>query len=116
MSEVIDEMERAWRLGVANLEVQLDSLTAISLFQEQGPCDHQHAVLVLKFQKLVRRNWSVRLRYVYREANQAVDFLANLGHSLSLGSHEITLPNTNLNRWLLFDSIRGGLTRAVRAH
>ncbi|CAN0904536.1 Putative ribonuclease H protein At1g65750 [Linum grandiflorum] len=91
MSEVVDGMERAWRLGVSNLEVQLDSLTAISLFQEQGSCDHQHAVLVLKFRKLVTRNWSVRLRHVYREANQAADFLAALGHSLSFGSHEVTL-------------------------
>ncbi|CAN0910249.1 Putative ribonuclease H protein At1g65750 [Linum grandiflorum] len=94
MSGVINGTERAWRLGVANLEVQLDSLTAISLFQEQGPCDHQHAVLVLKFRKLVRHNWSVQHHHLYREANQAADFLANLGHfSIHLGTTKIPIQH-----------------------
>ncbi|CAN0907452.1 Putative ribonuclease H protein At1g65750, partial [Linum grandiflorum] len=115
MSGVIDGMEWAWSLGVSHLEVQLDSLAAISLFQADGSCDHQHANLVLKFRRLLHRSWSVRLRHVYREANHVANFLANYGHSLALGSHEVFLPNATLSRWLLFDHIRGGITQAVRA-
>ncbi|CAN0903504.1 hypothetical protein LINGRAHAP2_LOCUS22605 [Linum grandiflorum] len=63
MCGVIHGMERAWRLGISNLEIQLDSMTAISLFQAEGPCDHQHATLVMKFRRLLLRNWSVRLRH-----------------------------------------------------
>ncbi|CAN0928203.1 hypothetical protein LINGRAHAP2_LOCUS36333 [Linum grandiflorum] len=87
-------------------------MTAISLFQAEGPCDHQHATLVMKFRQLLLHNWSVQLLHVYREANHAADFLANLGHSLALRSHEIFFPNSDLSRWLLFDSIGGGVTRA----
>ncbi|CAN0830938.1 Putative ribonuclease H protein At1g65750, partial [Linum grandiflorum] len=47
MSGVIDDMERAWSHGVSHLEVQLDSLAAISLFQAGGSCDHQHANLAV---------------------------------------------------------------------
>ncbi|CAN0846076.1 hypothetical protein LINGRAHAP2_LOCUS4279 [Linum grandiflorum] len=69
-------MERVWRLGILNMEIQLDSMTAISLFQSEGPCYNQHATLVMKFRRLLFRNWLVRLRHVYREANHAADFLA----------------------------------------
>ncbi|CAN0911768.1 hypothetical protein LINGRAHAP2_LOCUS27040 [Linum grandiflorum] len=39
MSGVIDGMEWSWSLGVAHLEVQLDSLAAISLFRADGVCE-----------------------------------------------------------------------------
>ncbi|CAN0922083.1 Putative ribonuclease H protein At1g65750 [Linum grandiflorum] len=108
-------MERAWRLGISHMEIQLDTLTAISLLQAEGSCDRQHATLVLKFQRLLLRNWVVRLRHVYKEANNVADYLAKLGHSIALGSHEISLPNRKLSRWLQFDSLRRGLIGTIRA-
>ncbi|CAN1237445.1 hypothetical protein LINGRAPRIM_LOCUS1880 [Linum grandiflorum] len=72
----------------------MDLLAAISLFQPDGPCDHQHVKLVLKFGRLFHRSWMVRLCHVYRKANQAAHFLANYGHSLTLHSHEVLLPNS----------------------
>ncbi|CAN0853248.1 Putative ribonuclease H protein At1g65750 [Linum grandiflorum] len=98
MSGVIDDMERVWRLGVSHLEVQLDSLAAISLFQADESCDHQNANLVLKFRRLLHHSWSVRLRNVYRKANHVADFLANYGHSMGLGSRDVFLPNAALSR------------------
>ncbi|CAN0841580.1 Putative ribonuclease H protein At1g65750 [Linum grandiflorum] len=113
MTSVIDGMERAWRLGISHMEIQLDSLTAISLLQAEGSWDYQHATVVLKFRRLLLRNWAVR--HVYREAKNVADYLAKLGHSMTLGKHEISLPTGELSRWLLLDSIGGGLTRAIRA-
>ncbi|CAN0926713.1 hypothetical protein LINGRAHAP2_LOCUS35504 [Linum grandiflorum] len=63
MAGVIDGMERAWEFGISHLEIQLDSLTTISLFQVEGSCDHQHATLVLKFQRLLLCNRAVRLHH-----------------------------------------------------
>ncbi|CAN1165565.1 Putative ribonuclease H protein At1g65750 [Linum perenne] len=33
------------------------------------------------------RQWEVEIRHTYRETNKAADLLANLGHSLDLGTH-----------------------------
>ncbi|CAN0880076.1 Putative ribonuclease H protein At1g65750 [Linum grandiflorum] len=112
---VVDEMERAWQLGVSHFEIQVDSVAALALFQAEGPCEHQHANLVLTFQRLCKWSRLIRLRHVYREANHVADFLAGFDHSLDLGSHEIFLPLADLSRWLLFDTIGGGIQQAVKS-
>ncbi|CAN0897848.1 Putative ribonuclease H protein At1g65750 [Linum grandiflorum] len=114
MAGVFDGMERAWRLGISHLDIQLDSLTAISLLQAEGSCDHQHPTLVFKFRRLLLCNWTVRLRHVYKKTNNVVDYLAKLGYSMALGSHEISLPNEVLIRWLLPNLVGEKLTRAIR--
>ncbi|CAN1124095.1 Putative ribonuclease H protein At1g65750 [Linum perenne] len=36
---------------------------------------------------MMGRDWEVKIQHIYREANYAADYLANLGHSFELGTH-----------------------------
>ncbi|CAN1164221.1 Putative ribonuclease H protein At1g65750, partial [Linum perenne] len=56
-------LDRAWQLGFRNVELQLDSTTALSILHGPDPIQHQH---------------------VYREGNRVADFLANLGHNVNV--------------------------------
>ncbi|CAN1794637.1 hypothetical protein LINPERHAP1_LOCUS20370, partial [Linum perenne] len=42
---------------------------------------HQYTLQVLEFQDWLQRDWEVKVKHVYREANHAADYLANLGHN-----------------------------------
>ncbi|CAN1174311.1 hypothetical protein LINPERPRIM_LOCUS9819, partial [Linum perenne] len=37
--------------------------------------------------------WEVSIHHIYREANSAADYLANLGHSLYFGTHVLDAPD-----------------------
>ncbi|CAN1336495.1 hypothetical protein LINPERPRIM_LOCUS37170 [Linum perenne] len=60
---------------------------------------------VLEFRDLVARDWDVRLRHVYREGNDAADFLACIGLSYSIGCHMVPLSDVNLGYHLRYDCI-----------
>ncbi|CAN0826658.1 Putative ribonuclease H protein At1g65750 [Linum grandiflorum] len=51
--------------------------------------------------------------HIYREANYAADYLANLGHSFIFGFHIVNLPNGGLSHWLCYDVIGVSLPRSV---
>ncbi|CAN0889463.1 hypothetical protein LINGRAHAP2_LOCUS16095 [Linum grandiflorum] len=51
----------------------------------------------MQYQKLCKRQWEVTLHHIYREANCAADYLANLGHSFMFGFHFISLPDRGLS-------------------
>ncbi|CAN1781354.1 Putative ribonuclease H protein At1g65750 [Linum perenne] len=70
--------------------------------------EHQHALEVLEF-----RDWELRLKHVYREANQAADFLANMGHSLPRGCHSIPISNCNLAYYVRYDCLEISEPRMV---
>ncbi|CAN1181945.1 hypothetical protein LINPERPRIM_LOCUS40593 [Linum perenne] len=80
-------MKLAWSLGVKKLYVQSDSRTAVSILLAEGLATYQHIVLVLQFQELRSRQWNIKFTHVHREANYVVDYLVNLGHSLSFRLH-----------------------------
>ncbi|CAN1314920.1 hypothetical protein LINPERPRIM_LOCUS29513 [Linum perenne] len=37
--------------------------------------DHQHATIVCQYRRLLKRNWKVTLKHIYREANHFEDAL-----------------------------------------
>ncbi|CAN1270141.1 hypothetical protein LINPERPRIM_LOCUS13817 [Linum perenne] len=49
----------------------------------------------------------------FREANCGADYLANLGHSLSLGVHLFLKPDASLAGWLRYDLIEVALPRVI---
>ncbi|CAN1778828.1 hypothetical protein LINPERHAP1_LOCUS14526 [Linum perenne] len=59
------------------------------------------------------RNWEVSLVHVFREANFAADYLANLGHSCSVGLHLYSHPDPTLAHWLRYNLIGVAAPRAV---
>ncbi|CAI0403203.1 unnamed protein product [Linum tenue] len=92
----------AWEEGARQVEVQTDSRTALELIRESVGT-HPHHILISQIRQLLSRDWQVELKHVYREGNVAADFLASLGHSLSVGEHTITAPSPTLNHLLLYD-------------
>ncbi|CAN0897274.1 Putative ribonuclease H protein At1g65750 [Linum grandiflorum] len=68
---IVEGLRLAWSLGIQRIRVQSDSAAAIAILSNSASLDHQH---------------------IYREANRAADYLANLGHSFVFGFHTFDIP------------------------
>ncbi|CAN1217543.1 hypothetical protein LINPERPRIM_LOCUS1051 [Linum perenne] len=85
-------MRLAWDKGVQKLCIQSDSKAAVSILSNVDNLDHRH---------------------IFREANNAADYLAKLGHDLALGTHVFLYPDSNLLYWLSFDLVGSCLPRFI---
>ncbi|CAN1166153.1 Putative ribonuclease H protein At1g65750 [Linum perenne] len=100
----LEGIRRAWAEGFRRVEVQMDSQAAIAILLDKSlTIAHQHALEVLEFRDWMNRDWVLRLKHVYREANRAADFLANLGHSMPRGCHEVPISDCNLAYHVRYD-------------
>ncbi|CAN1732100.1 Putative ribonuclease H protein At1g65750 [Linum perenne] len=91
LRDIATSLKLAWEAGFKKIVVQADSSAAISLINAEGHPSHQHAGEVLTIRELMLRECEVVIYHVYREGNHSADFLANLGHSLSLGTHQVPI-------------------------
>ncbi|CAN1291551.1 Putative ribonuclease H protein At1g65750 [Linum perenne] len=76
MRGAIKGLTRAWEAGYRRIIVQIDSRAAIALLKGEGDQTHQHGMESAQFQELLRRDWQVLLKHIYREGNHAADYLA----------------------------------------
>ncbi|CAN1824564.1 Putative ribonuclease H protein At1g65750, partial [Linum perenne] len=90
-----------------------DSHAAIEILKSEPRVSHQHRALVEEFHELCRRNWELAICHVYREANCAADYLANLGHSISFGFRFLMNPDSRLAYWLRYDLLGVARPRVV---
>ncbi|CAN1300551.1 Putative ribonuclease H protein At1g65750, partial [Linum perenne] len=51
---------------------------------------------VLEFREWLGKDWELHVKHIYRKANQAADYLANMGHRLIRGCHSVPLFDCNL--------------------
>ncbi|CAN1793931.1 hypothetical protein LINPERHAP1_LOCUS20149 [Linum perenne] len=51
--------------------------------------------------------------HIYREGNQATNFLASLGHSMAIGTHEYPSVDANLDYRLLYDIQRIATSQSI---
>ncbi|CAN1725736.1 hypothetical protein LINPERHAP1_LOCUS219 [Linum perenne] len=58
-------MERSWNIGLRELEVQNDSLCAVTLFSRATLTDHQHATMVAQYRRPWERNLKVKLKHIF---------------------------------------------------
>ncbi|CAN1159623.1 Putative ribonuclease H protein At1g65750 [Linum perenne] len=103
----------AWDICLKKICIQTDSKTVMSMLTNNSSDSHQHDALVLEFQELCFRHWEVNLNHVYREANYATDYLANLGHNLNIGLHLFSISDSDLSSWLRYDLVGVAMPRAV---
>ncbi|CAN1778830.1 Putative ribonuclease H protein At1g65750 [Linum perenne] len=89
---IVQGLRLAWSTGIRKVVVQSDSRAALAI---------------------CRMNWEVSLVHVFREANFAADYLANLGHSCSVGLHLYSHPDPTLAHWLRYNLIGVAAPRAV---
>ncbi|CAN1353255.1 Putative ribonuclease H protein At1g65750 [Linum perenne] len=113
LRSIIEGTKRAWNIGIRNLRTQSDSAAAVRMLTTPGLSGNQHDSLIQQFVELSSRNWRISIQHIYREANFAADFLANLGHSLDLGIHFFDSPDVALQYWLRFDNIGVCTTRLI---
>ncbi|CAN1766597.1 Putative ribonuclease H protein At1g65750 [Linum perenne] len=108
-------LERAWDIGARKVEIQMDSLCAISILEGGFNLEHQHAGQVLRFRQLRERDWTIRLTHIYREGNHLADYLANKGHSLAYGTHSIRPDDAMVLYWARYDFMGCEESRMIRA-
>ncbi|CAN1169620.1 Putative ribonuclease H protein At1g65750 [Linum perenne] len=100
----LEGIKQAWDAGYRRVEIQTDSMAAMAILTDNSArISHTHALEVLEFRDWLRRDWEIRVRHVYREANFAADFLANQGHSLPRGSHHFDLSDSRLVHLIRYD-------------
>ncbi|CAN1167222.1 Putative ribonuclease H protein At1g65750 [Linum perenne] len=99
----ISGLELAWDYGFQHVEHQLDSQAAIAILLSLEEPQHQYMAEVLYFRELCGRDWRVKTRHVYREANKAADFLASQGYFFPFGIHLFPLVDCNLGHILRYD-------------
>ncbi|CAN1254624.1 Putative ribonuclease H protein At1g65750 [Linum perenne] len=110
---IVEGMKLAWDLGIRKLMIQTDSKAAADMLSVPGNSTSRHASLLQQFSELLSREWCVSVHHIFREANFAADYLANLGQSLPLGVHVLDVPDFSLADWLRFDSVGGCTSRLI---
>ncbi|CAN1802019.1 Putative ribonuclease H protein At1g65750 [Linum perenne] len=109
----IEGLVRAWDAGFRKIVLRSDSKAAVSILSNVDNLDHRHASLVEQFQALKNQDWEVSIHHIFREANNAADYLAKLGHDLALGTHVFLYPDSNILYWLSFDLVGSCLPRII---
>ncbi|CAN1139380.1 Putative ribonuclease H protein At1g65750, partial [Linum perenne] len=100
----IEGVRRAWQAGYRRLEAQLDSTAAVAiLLNKESIPSHQYALEALEFQDWLQRDKTVKVKHIYREANHATDYLANLGHKMTRRAHDVDISDCNLAYFVLYD-------------
>ncbi|KAL9437050.1 hypothetical protein AB3S75_022984 [Citrus x aurantiifolia] len=82
----------AWDVGIKRLLVEVDSLGVTQMISKQAVVPNVFHALIVAIRDLLSRNWQTSISHVYREANSAADFMANMAHSAPLGLHVFSNP------------------------
>ncbi|RYR53791.1 hypothetical protein Ahy_A06g029039 [Arachis hypogaea] len=78
VAAIREGLEIAWKKGFRRIELETDSQAAVNLM-ENPPKRHPTLTRpIRRIKELLNRNWQVRIRHIYREANQLADGIANL--------------------------------------
>ncbi|KAK9112219.1 hypothetical protein Scep_019738 [Stephania cephalantha] len=93
----------AHQLQPVKLVIQSDSNTALQLITHGENLLHPAAALINDCQLLLRGNWEIHLKHVFREANQVADKLANLREGQSSKWIVMSSPPTCILPCLLAD-------------
>ena len=94
----------AWEAGTKCLLVKVDSLCITQMISKQVIVPNEFYALVAAIRELVSRNWQISITHIYWEANSAVDFMANMTHSLPHGVHLFSSPPVGIYSIIVQDS------------
>ncbi|KAF7839972.1 RNA-directed DNA polymerase [Senna tora] len=89
---VLKGLEVAWKIGMRKVQLESDSLGAVNLIKDPPGNAHTSFSLASKIIGLLNRDWEVRVRHVYRDANLAADLMAR---NCSSTSREIVVVETS---------------------
>lgn len=101
----------AWSKSYRRVFLESDSKRAVDLVNKGCSRDHPAVRLIQRIQDLKKRNWDVRVNWIYREGNEAVNWLAGNAMGTSLGLQIFEEPPDMLKPILLQDLGSGGRHR-----
>ncbi|CAN1162988.1 Putative ribonuclease H protein At1g65750 [Linum perenne] len=87
LRRIMEGTKLAWNCGIRKLRIQSDSKAAVLMLTSPFCGSNHHESLIRQFAELSSREWQISVHHIYRKANFAADYLANLGHSFHLGVH-----------------------------
>lgn len=93
----------AWEVGIRWLLMEVDNLCVYDLVVSVNNAPNGYYQLILSIQEMLKRDWNVDLKHIYREANFAADALANYAHSLPLGLYIFSSPPAVINPFVRHD-------------
>lgn len=76
---VLEGLSHAQRKGFSQIELCVDSEVVVNSIKGEGVGCASGCHLVKQIRKLLRGNWIIQIKHIYREANKCADLLANLG-------------------------------------
>lgn len=103
----------AWHHGIRFLGVEVGSRCIIHMLESRDQSPNMHTPLINSIKNLLKRDWHISIRHIYREANFAADFLAKKAGSLALGFHAFQEPPAGLGPWLCYDMYESMIFRSV---
>ncbi|CAA7059955.1 unnamed protein product [Microthlaspi erraticum] len=86
----------AWERCVPRLIIEVDSEVVVKILHSGISEFHPLSFLARLCYGFFSRDWLVRIRHTYREANRVADGLANYAFSLSLGFHLFAFSPTEI--------------------
>lgn len=93
----------------------MDSALVISLIHSEKNGTGPHYALICGIKDLMNKPWRVKISHVFREGNQAADWLSTLAFTLSFGMHKIDSPPPEISNILIHDANGVGyLRRKIR--
>lgn len=82
----------AWNIGISHLLVEVDSYCVVQMTAKQATVPNAYYPLMVAIREILSRNWQVSITHIYREANSAADFMANMALSVPIGLHSFPNP------------------------
>ncbi|KAH9666643.1 putative ribonuclease H protein [Citrus sinensis] len=82
----------AWNVGIRHLLVEVDSLCVTQMIFQQVVVPNVFYALVVAIRDFLSRNWQMSISHIYREANSAAYFMANMAHLVPHGLHLFSNP------------------------
>ena len=86
--------------------MESDSMTDVNAIVNNDRTPNGNYALICNVRKLLQRKWFVSIHHVYRETNQAANFMASFAVGLVIGCHVFDTARAGLNA-ILFDDYKG---------
>lgn len=112
---IVTELSLAWEKNCRHVCLETDSKEALE-FVVNG-CLENHSLLSVAIQvgSLVRREWEVRFQWIYREGNEAANWLAMAATNSAPGLRVLDKPPRRMMNVLQKDLGQMGQARWVAA-
>ena len=104
LQAVFQGLNLVWKKGYRKVKLEVDS-TLVKEWLSEDSRVLQQSNLVYVCRQLLEREWTVEINHVYRECNQATDFLINVRVQQNEGLVEHVMTPAGLANILLSDQL-----------